>query len=58
MDLLAIETIPTLREARVLIRLLDETGVAAWISYTGRDGATTAAGEPFAEAIALALFCA
>ena len=53
-DLLAIETIPTLREARVLVRLLDETGVPAWISYTGRDGATTAAGEPFAEAIAVA----
>ena len=53
-DLLAVETIPTVREARVLVRLLDETGVPAWISYTGRDGATTAAGEPFAEAIALA----
>ena len=53
-DLLAVETIPTIREARVLVRLLDETGVTAWISYTGRDGATTAAGEPFAEAIAVA----
>jgi homocysteine S-methyltransferase len=53
-DLLAVETIPTVREARVLVKLLDETGVPAWISYTGRDGATTAAGEPFAEAIALA----
>ena len=53
-DMLAVETIPTVREARVLVRLLDETGVPAWISYTGRDGATTAAGEPFAEAIALA----
>jgi len=36
------------------VRLLDETGVPAWISYTGRDGATTAAGEPFGEAIAVA----
>jgi len=53
-DLLAVETIPTVREARVLVRLLDETGWPAWISYTGRDGATTAAGEPFAEAIAVA----
>ena len=53
-DLLAVETIPTLREARVLVRLLDESGVPAWIAYTGRDGATTAAGEPFAEAIAVA----
>jgi homocysteine S-methyltransferase len=53
-DLLAVETIPTVREARVLVRLLDDTTVPAWISYTCRDGATTAAGEPFAEAIALA----
>lgn len=53
-DLLAVETIPTVREARVLVRLLDETGVPAWISYTGRDAATTAAGEPFGEAIAVA----
>ena len=53
-DMLAVETIPTTRESRVLVRLLDETGVPAWVSYTGRDGATTAAGEPFAEAIALA----
>ena len=53
-DLLAVETIPTVREARVLVRLLDDTTVPAWISYTCRDRATTAAGEPFAEAIALA----
>ena len=53
-DLLAVETLPTIREARVLVRLLDEGGVPAWISYTGRDGASTAAGEPFAEAIAMA----
>lgn len=53
-DFLAVETIPTIREARVLVRLLDETGVPAWISYTGGSGTTTAAGEPFAEAIALA----
>ena len=53
-DLLAVETIPTVREARVLVRMLDETGVPAWISYTGRDGSATAAGEPFAEAVALA----
>ena len=53
-DFLAVETIPTVREARVLVRLLDETGVPAWISYTGGSDATTAAGEPFGEAIALA----
>jgi homocysteine S-methyltransferase len=53
-DLLAVETIPTVREARVLVRLLDEAGAPAWMSYTGGAGATTAAGEPFGEAIALA----
>jgi homocysteine S-methyltransferase len=53
-DLLAVETIPTVREARVLVRLVDEAGVPAWISYTGRDGASTAAGEPFRDAIAVA----
>ena len=30
---------PDRPRARVLVRLLDETGVPAWISYTGRDGA-------------------
>jgi homocysteine S-methyltransferase len=53
-DLLAVETIPTVREARVVVRLLDDTGVPAWISYAGRAGATTAAGEPFAEAVGVA----
>ena len=53
-DLLAVETIPTVREARVLVRLLGETHVPAWISYTGGSDATTAAGEPFGEAIAVA----
>ena len=38
----------------MLVRLLDESGVPAWIAYTGRDAATMAAGEPFAEAIAVA----
>jgi homocysteine S-methyltransferase len=53
-DLLAVETIPTLREAEVLVRLLDEVSVPAWISYSCRDGKTTSAGEPFAEAVAVA----
>ncbi len=53
-DLLAIETIPTMREARVLVDLLTERGGRAWISYQCRDGSTTAAGEPFGEAVALA----
>jgi homocysteine S-methyltransferase len=45
-DLLAMETIPTLREAEVLVRLLDAFGAVGWLSYQCRDGSTTAAGEP------------
>lgn len=52
-DLLAIETIPTIREAEVLVRLLDEVAVPAWLSYACRDGGSTAAGEPIAAAVAL-----
>ena len=53
-DLLAVETIPTVREAGVLIGLIAESGAPAWLSYTGRDDGMTAAGEPFEEAIAVA----
>ena len=52
-DLLAIETIPTIREAVVLVRLLDEVDVPAWLSYSCRDWASTAAGEPIEAAMAL-----
>jgi homocysteine S-methyltransferase len=52
-DLLAFETIPTVREAEVLVRLLEDVSVPCWLSYSCRDGATTSAGEPVAEAIAL-----
>ena len=52
-DLLAFETIPTVREADVLVGLLDEFQTRAWLSYQCRDGASTAAGEPIAEAMAL-----
>jgi homocysteine S-methyltransferase len=52
-DLLAFETIPTVREAEVLVRLLDDVPTPAWLSYSCRDGATTSAGEPIAAAIAL-----
>ena len=53
-DLLAFETIPTVREARVLVDLLDELDVPAWLSYSCRDGTSTSAGEPFDEAVAIA----
>ncbi len=52
-DLLAFETIPTIHEAEVLVRLLDEVDVPAWLSYSCRDGASTSAGEPIADAMAL-----
>ncbi len=53
-DLLAMETIPTIREAEVLVRLLDEFGGVGWLSYQCRDGVTTAAGEPIEDAFAVA----
>ena len=53
-DLLALETIPTLREAEVLVRLVEERGAPAWLSYQCRDGGSTAAGEPIADAVAVA----
>lgn len=53
-DILALETIPTVWEAAVLLDLVEETGARAWLSYQCRDGASTAAGEPFSEAVALA----
>lgn len=52
-DLLAIETIPTVREAEVVVELLDDVDVPAWLSFSCRDGATTSAGEPIADAVAL-----
>jgi homocysteine S-methyltransferase len=53
-DLLAIETIPTVREAVVLVDLVHELGATAWLSYQCRDGSTTAAGESIEEAVAIA----
>jgi homocysteine S-methyltransferase len=52
-DMLAFETIPTIREAEVLVGLLAEMGATAWLSYTCRDDGHTAAGEPIEAAVAL-----
>ena len=52
-DLLALETIPSVREADVLVRLLDEVEIPAWLSYSCRDEASTSAGEPIADAMAV-----
>jgi homocysteine S-methyltransferase len=52
-DLLACETIPCLREAVALARLLGEIPQAtAWISFSCRDGMHTAAGERVADCVA------
>jgi homocysteine S-methyltransferase len=49
-DLIACETLPCLREALVLARLLAEfPPLTAWISFSCRDGAHNSQGEPVAE---------
>ena len=48
-DLLAVETIPDLEEAEVLVPLLDELGLPAWFSYSV-SGGSTRAGQPLADA--------
>lgn len=53
-DLLACETIPSLLEARALVRLLREHPASrAWISFSCRDGAHTSAGDAIADCAAL-----
>jgi homocysteine S-methyltransferase len=48
-DLLACETIPCLREALVLAKLLQELpGVCAWMSFSCRDGGHTSEGDSIA----------
>jgi homocysteine S-methyltransferase len=56
-DVLAVETIPCLAEVEALVLELDRLGVPAWLSVTTAGGATRA-GEPAAEAFAMAGECA
>ena len=57
-DILACETIPCLREARVLARLLEEfPGVCAWISFSCRDGEHNAEGEEIGACVAALESC-
>ena len=51
-DLLAVETIPDVEEAEVLVPLLDDLGLPAWFSYSVT-GETVRAGQPLAEAYAV-----
>lgn len=55
-DLLAVETVPDLEEAEVLVPLLAELGLPAWFSYAV-DGAQTRAGQPLDEAYAVLADC-
>jgi homocysteine S-methyltransferase len=52
-DLLALETVPDVDEAEALVSLVRGLGVPAWLSYT-IDGAHTRAGQPLADAFAVA----
>jgi homocysteine S-methyltransferase len=49
-DLVACETIPSLLEARSIVRVLrDQASARAWVSFSCRDGAHTSAGDSIAE---------
>ena len=51
-DLLACETLPSLREGRALARLLAESKVPGWLSFSCRDGLSLADGTPFDQVVA------
>ncbi|GAA0919978.1 homocysteine S-methyltransferase [Pseudonocardia zijingensis] len=53
-DLLALETVPDADEAEALADVVAGLGVPAWLSYT-IDGDRTRAGQPLAEAFAVAV---
>jgi homocysteine S-methyltransferase len=51
-DVLALETIPSIREVDVLVGLLDELpGAEAWITFCCRDGERLSDGTPIEEAV-------
>jgi homocysteine S-methyltransferase len=51
-DVLALETVPDVREAQAMLDALDGLGVPAWLSYT-IDAEHTRAGQPLVEAFSL-----
>lgn len=55
-DVIAVETVPDLEEAEVLVPLLEQVGLPAWFSYSVR-GDTTNAGQPLADAYAVLAGC-
>ncbi len=52
-DLLAVETVPDLDEARAVIEALQAYDVPAWLSFSCADDATTCAGQPIEDAAEL-----
>ncbi|MFG3259989.1 homocysteine S-methyltransferase [Streptomyces sp. NPDC048172] len=52
-DVLALETVPDIDEAEALLRAVEGCGVPVWLSFTV-DGPRTRAGQPLADAFALA----
>ena len=52
-DFLAVETIPDLDEAAVIVEILAELSLPAWLSFSVA-GSSTRAGQPLADAFALA----
>ncbi|MFJ8079912.1 homocysteine S-methyltransferase [Streptomyces sp. NPDC096205] len=52
-DVLALETVPDVEEAKALLRAVRGAGVPAWLSYTV-EGDRTRAGQPLEEAFAVA----
>jgi homocysteine S-methyltransferase len=52
-DLLAIETVPDLEEARAILDALDGADVPAWMSFSCADDAHTCAGQRIEDAAAL-----
>jgi homocysteine S-methyltransferase len=56
-DVLAVETIPCLAEVEAVLAELDDVGMPAWLSVTCA-GSRTRAGEPLADAFAMARDCA
>ncbi len=51
-DLLAVETVPDVDEAAVLVAILDEVEIPAWLSYSVTGGRTRA-GQPLEDAFAV-----
>jgi homocysteine S-methyltransferase len=58
-DLLACETLPCLREALVIVRLLEEyPAMSAWVAFSCRDGARNCEGEEISRCAAELAGCA